>query len=404
MRCSARSCGALRGTTEKDPEERGRAKGHWRWRNPRLPGRHWCFEGRQLGKDRAGLDPGCDRSVESRRIKRTGFSRTVLWRAWSPKLSMTCPQSVQFLSWDQMGKRRRRRRLTRKKRQECGTEGSPEGLRATRQPRNQVRRGVEKKATSFGLDLCRVAFLGRRDGRTVDGGTGQDPRNETGFSPSMSYSSNPGQRRTQSSLDCAQHGMYAAGACSSAPRAPMPPLATPTLACRQSSSDRGLPANRPSKAICPKGRRQEQSIFARPGWESSYRPRTSSRTRALSTSFPSGLATSLAATKSSTLPSATEVQPLKLPGVKFCTAEQAGATSEFSRAVEEFKGKQEQLEIRRLSSGNIFQPCVKCSFGIALGIDLCLALMCVQTPEMCAPFVPVARSFASARSTRQLEN
>ena len=36
-------------------------------------------------------------------------------RAWSPHLSMTCPQSVQFVSWVQMGMRRRRRRPTRSK-------------------------------------------------------------------------------------------------------------------------------------------------------------------------------------------------------------------------------------------------------------------------------------------------
>ena len=35
-------------------------------------------------------------------------------RAWSPHLSMTCPQSDQLVSRDQMGIRRRRRRLTRK--------------------------------------------------------------------------------------------------------------------------------------------------------------------------------------------------------------------------------------------------------------------------------------------------
>ena len=53
-------------------------------------------------------------------------SRTRLWRvtrspahpqtrAWSLHLCMTCPQSVQFVSWDEMGRRRRRRRLTRNK-------------------------------------------------------------------------------------------------------------------------------------------------------------------------------------------------------------------------------------------------------------------------------------------------
>ena len=45
-----------------------------------------------------------------------------------------------------------------------------------------LRRGVEKMATSFGLDLGGEAFLGRRDGRTEDAGAGQDPRNEIGFS------------------------------------------------------------------------------------------------------------------------------------------------------------------------------------------------------------------------------
>ena len=44
-------------------------------------------------------------------------------------------------------------------------------------------------ATSFGLDLCREAFLGRRDGRTVEAGTGQDPRNVIGFSLGASEAS-----------------------------------------------------------------------------------------------------------------------------------------------------------------------------------------------------------------------
>ena len=52
-----------------------------------------------------------------------------------------------------------------------------------------LRRGVEKMATSFGLDLDTEAFLGRRDGRTVDAGAGQDPRNEIGFSLGASETS-----------------------------------------------------------------------------------------------------------------------------------------------------------------------------------------------------------------------
>ena len=45
-----------------------------------------------------------------------------------------------------------------------------------------LRGGAEKMTTSFGLDLCREGFLGWRDGRAVDAGTGQDPRSEIGFS------------------------------------------------------------------------------------------------------------------------------------------------------------------------------------------------------------------------------
>ena len=105
-------------------------------------------------------------------------------RAWSPHLSMTCPQSVQFVSWDQMGMRRRRRRLTRNKgtrgrNGEKPRSGSGDAIEAEVGPAVVfLRRVTEQVATSFCLDFGREALLGRRARKSVDAGIGKDTRNE----------------------------------------------------------------------------------------------------------------------------------------------------------------------------------------------------------------------------------
>ena len=66
----------------------------------------------------------------------------------------------------------------------------------------------------------------------------EDSVSERRRPPSMSYSS-------KAKPDWARLETYAAGACSTALRAPMPPAATPRVPNLQSSSDRKLPTSRP---------------------------------------------------------------------------------------------------------------------------------------------------------------
>ena len=157
-----------------------------------------------------------------------------------------------------------------------------------------LRRGTEQMAASFCLDFGREALLGRRAGRSVDAGIGKDTRNEIRFSvraPETSVDvvlieARPDTRAklfgTVPSLKCQRRG-----------RVPvrMPPLATPMLASRQSSSDREPPASRPRELRMSRSAWPRLSAWRDGGtarhevpWESWSRPIASSRTRALPTS------------------------------------------------------------------------------------------------------------------------
>ena len=163
----------------------------------RLPGdeRRW----RGSGGSGSG---GRSSSTGSRGISRPSFSRTVerlalslaaewttsrvkLWRGtrspphpqtrvWSHHLSMTCPQSVQFVSWDQMGMQSRRRKLTRNEgagmwdSRESGRAKSHAPAPGMRLRRRWARRDVVNSATSaFIKSLSSCANRSSRNGLSI---------------------------------------------------------------------------------------------------------------------------------------------------------------------------------------------------------------------------------------------